>query len=138
MGPPQFCLQVFLGIQRNPKQKDFLNSCEGFLNLIPSTWIRTCTGPETNMFKHYKLKSSFLIIKDNNTKGRDGGDKPRPSNFVRSINPMQYNFLFSSDLFLLDPIWSVLIQFGSIWFDPVWSWSSFIQFGPINLISTNL
>ena len=31
MGPLQFCLPVFLGIHRNPKQKEFLNSCEGFL-----------------------------------------------------------------------------------------------------------
>ena len=35
MEPIQFCLPVFLGIHRNPKQKEFLNSCEGFLrNLI--------------------------------------------------------------------------------------------------------
>ena len=26
MDPLQFCLQVFLGIHRNPKQKDFFNS----------------------------------------------------------------------------------------------------------------
>ena len=31
MGPQQFCLQVFLGKYRHPKQKEFLNSCEGFL-----------------------------------------------------------------------------------------------------------
>ena len=31
MGPLQFCLSIFLGIQRNPKQKDFFDSCEGFL-----------------------------------------------------------------------------------------------------------
>jgi hypothetical protein len=31
MGPFYFCLQVFLGINRHPKQKEFLNSCEGFL-----------------------------------------------------------------------------------------------------------
>jgi len=31
MGPFQFRLQVFLGNNRHPKQKEFLNSCEGFL-----------------------------------------------------------------------------------------------------------
>ena len=31
MGPLQFCLPVFLRIHRNPKQKEFFNSCEGFL-----------------------------------------------------------------------------------------------------------
>ena len=31
MGPLQFCLPVFLGIHRNPKQKEIFNSCEGFL-----------------------------------------------------------------------------------------------------------
>ena len=41
-----------------------------------------------NMFKHYKLKPSFPIIKDNKTKDRAGvGDKPPPPSFVRSINP---------------------------------------------------
>jgi len=28
MGPLQFCLPVFLGIHRDPKQKEFFNSCE--------------------------------------------------------------------------------------------------------------
>ena len=31
MGPLQFCLIVFLGIHRNPKQNVFFNSLEGFL-----------------------------------------------------------------------------------------------------------
>ena len=31
MDPLQFCLPVFLRIHQNPKQKEFLNSCEGFL-----------------------------------------------------------------------------------------------------------
>ena len=30
MGPLQFCLPVFLGIHRNPIQKEFFHSCEGF------------------------------------------------------------------------------------------------------------
>ena len=31
MKPLQFCLPIFLGSYRNPKQRAFLNSCEGFL-----------------------------------------------------------------------------------------------------------
>ena len=31
MGPLQFCPSIFLGIHRNPKQKDFFNYCEVFL-----------------------------------------------------------------------------------------------------------
>ena len=31
MGPLQLCLPVFLGIHRNPKQKEFFNSHKGFL-----------------------------------------------------------------------------------------------------------
>ena len=30
-GPLQFCILVFLGIHRKPKQKEFSNFCEGFL-----------------------------------------------------------------------------------------------------------
>ena len=90
------------------------------------------------MFKNYKLKPSFPIIKDNKTKDRAGqGWAPPPNfgrstpNFGRSINPNLIQFFFfhptknlkinqnrfepvSSDLILLDPIWSLLIQFGSI------------------------
>ena len=32
MGPLQFCLPVFLGIHRNPKQKEFSNSLRDFWN----------------------------------------------------------------------------------------------------------
>ena len=42
------------------------------------------------IFKHYKLKPSFSIIKDDKAKDRAGvgvGDKPPPPNFGRSINP---------------------------------------------------
>ena len=34
MATLQFCLPVFLGIHRNPKQKSFLNSFEGFVKYI--------------------------------------------------------------------------------------------------------
>ena len=41
--PLQFCLSIFLGIQRNPKQKDFSNSCEEFL--IASLTGHSHAGP---------------------------------------------------------------------------------------------
>ena len=52
MGPLQFCLPVFLGIHRNPKQKDFFNLFEEFFryNIIYphlSAWISAWTEPET-------------------------------------------------------------------------------------------
>ena len=76
------------------------------------------------IFKHYKLKPSFSIIKDE--KDKVGvGDKPPPTSF--------------NNLIKFDPIWSSLIQFDQVWsnlnrFDPIWS--SLIQFNPIwsNLI----
>ena len=34
IGPLQFCLLALLGTHRNPKQKYFLKSCEGFLRAI--------------------------------------------------------------------------------------------------------
>ena len=47
------------------------------------------------MFKHYKLKPSLPIIKDNKTKDRAGvGDKPLSPNLGRSINPI---FIFSTN-----------------------------------------
>ena len=48
------------------------------------------------IFKHYKLKPSFSIIKDNKAKDRAGvGDKPPPPSFDRSIDPnlIQFSFL---------------------------------------------
>ena len=47
------------------------------------------------IFKHYKLKPSFSIIKDDKAKDRAGvGDKPPPPNFGRSINPNSIQFFF--------------------------------------------
>jgi hypothetical protein len=52
------------------------------------------------MFKHYKLKPSFPIIKDNKKKDRagqgraGGGGFPPPPNFGRSINPNLIQFFF--------------------------------------------
>ena len=40
------------------------------------------------IFKHYKLKPSFSIVKDDKTKDWAGvRDKPPPTNFGKSINP---------------------------------------------------
>ena len=36
MGTLQFCIQIFLGIHRNPNQRESFNSCEGFLKFIYS------------------------------------------------------------------------------------------------------
>ena len=51
MGPLQFCLPVFLGIHRNPKQKDFLiparDFCDNPIYPLLSSWISTWTEPET-------------------------------------------------------------------------------------------
>ena len=53
------------------------------------------------IFKHYKLKPRFPIIKDNKTKDTGGvGNKPPLPHFGRSINP---NF---------NPIWLKLISFN--------------------------
>ena len=60
-----------------------------------------------NMFKHYKLKPSFAIIKDNKTKDMAGvGDKPQPPNFGRLINPNLIQFLIQ--LIQFEPILSDL------------------------------
>ena len=73
------------------------------------------------IFKHYKLKPSFSIIKDEKAKNKVGvGDKPPPQSF--------------NNLVKFDPIWSSLIQFIPIWsnlikFVP--SWNKLIQFNPI-------
>ena len=43
MGRLQFCLSIFIGMHRNPKQKEFFNSCEGFL-MATLIW-HSHTGP---------------------------------------------------------------------------------------------
>ena len=73
------------------------------------------------IFKHYKLKPSFSIIKDEKAKNKVRvGNKPPPPSF--------------NNLIKFDPIWSSLIQFDQVWsnlirFDPIWS--ILIQFIPI-------
>ena len=68
------------------------------------------------IFKHYKLKPSFSITKDEKAKGKVG---------VSTI---------WSSLIQFDQVWANLIQFDQVWanlnqFVQVWSiWSSLIQF----------
>ena len=53
------------------------------------------------IFKHYKLKPSFSIFKDEKAKNKVGvGDKPPPPSFNK--------------LMKFDPIFSSLIQFNTI------------------------
>ena len=105
---------------------NFLNNFE-----IP-LWSRH-EKTSLKIFKHYKLKPSFSIIKDEKAKGRVGvGDKPHK---VIKFDPILIS------LIQFDPIWSNLIQFIPIWpylikFDPIYStvfqfdhvWSNLIQF----------
>ena len=73
------------------------------------------------IFKHYKLKPSFSIFKDEKAKDKVGvGDKPPPPSFNK--------------LMKFDPIFSSLIQFNTIWsnlikFDPIYS--NLIQFDQV-------
>ena len=106
------------------------------------------------IFKHYKLKPSFSIIKINKTKDRAGvGDKPHPQILADQLILIWYNLSsfnptghlkIKFDLILLDPIWYLLIQLDPIWFNLIWFelifscliWfdpvlSNLIQFGPI-------
>ena len=65
------------------------------------------------IFKHYKLKPSFSIFKDEKAKDKVGvGDKPPPPSFNK--------------LMKFDPIWYNLIHYDQIWpildiFDLFWS-----------------
>ena len=61
------------------------------MNSTGSFFIKT----SLKIFKHYKLKPSFPIIKVNKTKDRAGvGDKPPPPSFGRSINPNLIQIFF--------------------------------------------
>ena len=62
MGPLQFCLPIFLGIHRNPKQKDFFNSSKGtsindvtrFLAIFDlPTYLPTLSYSITSLFGGY-------------------------------------------------------------------------------------
>ena len=88
-------------------------------------WSITIKLNKTSLkiFKHYKLKPSFPIIKDE--KDKVGvGDKP-PTTQVSTV---------WSSLIQFDQVWANLIQFDQVWanlnqFVQVWSiWSSLIQF----------
>ena len=101
------------------------------------------------IFKHYKLKPSFSIIKDEKAKDRAGvvwGTSPHPQiladqliliwpNFYISSNFIWTSFIQIINLIHLDlfQYWSFLIQFepiwsNLIWFDPIWT--NFIWFEP--------
>ena len=71
---------------------------------MDSLWQNLCLAPDQTslkIFKHYKLKPSFSIIKDEKTKDKVGvGDKPPPPSF--------------NELIKFDPILSSLIQFDPI------------------------
>ena len=118
------------------------------------------------IFKHYKLKPSFSIIKDNKAKDRAGFGGQAPTPKFRQINqsPNLIQFLFfhligyleikmTTDLNHFHMIWSYLIQFCLfwsnlilfeqiwfclIWFDPGF-WSNSNKFEPLwsNLIQLN-
>ena len=82
------------------------------------------------IFKHYKLKPSFWIVKDDKIKDKEG---------VEDKHPLPHPQILADQLILIwfDPIWSSLNQFyliwskSSIWFiliqlDPIWSnWNHF-------------
>ena len=60
-------------------------------------WLWLLTKTSLKIFKHYMLKPSFSIIKDDKAKDRAGvgvGDKPPPPNYGRSINPNLTQFLY--------------------------------------------
>ena len=103
-----------------------------------------------NMFKHFNLKRSFPIIKDNKTKDRAGvGDKPPLPNFCRSLfqfDTISFNCISKNQS---ESIWSKLIEFEPIWTNFIWfeannqpdpSWPILIQFESIwsNLIWVDL
>ena len=65
MDPLQFCLPIFLGIHRNPRQKDFFNSCKGFLKL---SHLSTCIHLDKHLDGAYdifwieSLNGTFLAL----------------------------------------------------------------------------
>ena len=100
------------------------------------------------MFKHYKLKPSFPIIKDNKAKDRAGWVLADQliliwSNFYFFIQ-LNIEKSIRTDLNQFYLIWSYMIQFCLFWsnfvsFDPILSllipfylfWSNIVSFDPI-------
>jgi hypothetical protein len=71
-------------IENLPKIDRYHTSSIGNINTAQSLAISTKTS--LKIFKQYKLKPSFSIIKDNKAKDKVGvGDKPPPSSFSNLI-----------------------------------------------------
>ena len=114
-----------------------------------------CKKTSLKIFKHYKLKPSFPIIKDNKTKDMTGwGTSPHPQILASQLILIWYNFSFSYPTDYLkiknsfiwtnfiwlelnnqsDSSWSILIQFESVWTNLIQVdliWSNLNWFGPI-------
>ena len=105
------------------------------------------------IFKHYKLKSSFSIIKDDKAKDRAGvgagwGTSPHPQILLDQLILIWPNFYISFSFVWFDPTWSNLVSYDPIWFNSIWFelvcsyliwsdpvWSKLISF---NTLWTNL
>ena len=106
------------------------------------------------IFKHYKLKPSFSIIKNNKAKNKVRvGDKPPPPSFNNLIkfDPIWWRLIQSnpiwsrwSNLFQFDQVCAKLDQVHPVWSnliksDPIWSnliqsdptWTNWFKFDPI-------
>jgi hypothetical protein len=111
-----------------------ISSCAGTVENSIVSNVRLKTS--LNMFRHYKLKPSFLIIKDNKAKDRAGvGETQIMAGQLILIWPDFYtssNFVWTNFIQIM-PIWFILIFFDPIWansmqFDLIWS--NFIWFEP--------
>ena len=87
------------------------------------------------IFKHYKLKPSFSIVKDDKAKDRWGIMADQLfliwPNFYISSNFIWTNFIQIINLIHLDPTWSDLNQFYLI-LTKLSIWSNLKQFEPIS------
>ena len=115
-------------LQRNSPHKTVVNKrfLENYTKKMVN-WLRVKNLEKTSLkiFKHYKLKPSFSIIKDNKT-------KDRPPTLIQSIlisssliNLIQFDQVWSNFFYFI-PLRSSLIQFDQVWsnmnqFEPIWS-----------------
>ena len=110
-------------------ERNTQDSYENWENIANSFKSKQKTS--LKIFKHYKLKPSFSIIKDEKAMDKVGvGDKPPPPSFN---NLIKFDPIWSN-LIKFEPSWSNLIQFDQVWSnlfqsDPIWS--NLIQFDPI-------
>jgi hypothetical protein len=93
-----FILYLFSAKFFIENNRPFLNlecASNAFHSIINTIIAQNLVKTSLKIFKHYKLKPSFSIIKDNKAKDRAGvGDKPPHPNFGRSINANLIQFLF--------------------------------------------